>query len=63
MITGAGTIQKDDPKFNSRLPKQTLINNVAILDTDLELYEKYLKKSLIRDRFVADLSSPGPRRA
>jgi diaminohydroxyphosphoribosylaminopyrimidine deaminase/5-amino-6-(5-phosphoribosylamino)uracil reductase len=46
VLTGVGTIRKDNPKFNSRLPKQTLTNNVAILDQDLELFDKYLKKNL-----------------
>lgn len=39
VLTGIGTIKKDNPKFNSR-------TDLAILDQNLRLYEQYLKKSL-----------------
>ena len=39
VLTGVGTIKKDNPKFNSRA-------NLAILDPNLSLYAQYLKKSL-----------------
>ena len=39
VLTGVGTIKKDNPRFQSR-------NNLAVLDSNLELYSKYLKKSL-----------------
>lgn len=39
VLTGVGTIKKDNPTFHSR-------RNLAILDQNLSLYEKYLKKSL-----------------
>jgi len=39
VLTGVGTIKKDNPTFHSR-------RNLAILDQNLSLYEQYLKRSL-----------------
>ena len=39
VLTGAGTIKKDNPRFKSRV-------NLAILDENLSLYERYLNRSL-----------------
>lgn len=39
VLTGVGTIKKDNPKFSAR-------TNIAILDQNLSLYEQYLKNSL-----------------
>ena len=46
VITGVGTIKKDNPKFNSRLSGKAVPNRIAVLDTKLKLYTKYLRKSL-----------------
>lgn len=46
IITGLGTIKKDDPKFTSRIGKKVFKNTVAIMDENLSLYSKYIKKNL-----------------
>ncbi len=46
IITGLGTIKKDNPKFTARIKDGVLTNRVLILDEDLELYDLYNSKEL-----------------
>ena len=46
VITGLGTIEKDDPKFNSKINGEVFPNRVAILDEKLKLYNLYIEKKL-----------------
>lgn len=46
IITGVGTIEKDDPKFYSKLESGIYNNRIAILDENMKLYDRYKEKSL-----------------
>ncbi|MBN1114556.1 MAG: bifunctional diaminohydroxyphosphoribosylaminopyrimidine deaminase/5-amino-6-(5-phosphoribosylamino)uracil reductase RibD [Oligoflexia bacterium] len=46
IITGVGTVEKDNPCFNSRLNAGTFTNTVAVLDTRLRLMERYISGDL-----------------
>ncbi|MEI6079280.1 MAG: bifunctional diaminohydroxyphosphoribosylaminopyrimidine deaminase/5-amino-6-(5-phosphoribosylamino)uracil reductase RibD [bacterium] len=46
IMTGVGTIKKDNPRFNSRLADVIMPNRLAVLDTEMELLYHYGKKDL-----------------
>ena len=46
LITGVGTIESDDPSFNTRISDKTIPNTLGILDTKLRLLDRYLNKDL-----------------
>jgi len=46
LVTGLGTIKKDNPKFNARTNDKQTPKNVLILDENVELFDRYLKKDL-----------------
>ncbi len=46
LVTGLGTIKKDNPKFNARINDKELPRNVLILDENVALFDRYLKKDL-----------------